>query len=77
MCRTQARVALARATEQAKLDYAYAEHPDLKREADPVDAATTPSTGSSRFLGTHECAALLDIEERYVCIRNAEEGGRM
>jgi hypothetical protein len=77
MCRTQARVALARATEQAKLDYAYAQYPDLRRGADPVDAATAPSTGSSRFLGTHECAALLDLEERYLCIRNAEEAGRM
>jgi hypothetical protein len=76
MCRTQARVALARETEQAKLDYAYAEYPDAPATA-PVDAATAPSTGSTRLLGTHECAALLDLEERYLCIRHAEEAGRM
>jgi hypothetical protein len=77
MCRTQARVALARATEKAKMDYAYTNDPSLLQGADPVDADTEASTGSSRFLGTHECSALLDIEERYVCIRNAEEAGRM
>jgi pyruvate/2-oxoglutarate dehydrogenase complex dihydrolipoamide acyltransferase (E2) component len=74
ICKADARAELARATEQAKLDYAYG-GPESGGAA--VDAGTPPATGATRSLGTHECAALLDIDERYRCIRRAEEAGRM
>jgi hypothetical protein len=73
-CEAAARVERARATERARLDYAYGE--DV-RDHPAVDADTSASTNVTRALGTHECAALLDIDERYRCIRNAEEAGRM
>jgi hypothetical protein len=74
ICKADARVALARVTEEAKLEYAYG-GPGGGGPA--VDADKPSATGATRFLGTHECAALLDIDERYRCIRNAEEAGRM
>ncbi len=73
MCRADARVVRARAIEQAKLDYAHGPHHD----APAVDAYDTPSTTATPALGTHECAAVLDLDERYRCIRRAEQAGRM
>jgi hypothetical protein len=75
LCQADARVERARSIERAKLDYAYG---DAGRNGKPVvDAESAPSTNATRMLGTHECAGLLDLDERYLCIRNAEGAGRM
>jgi hypothetical protein len=64
MCRAQARAELLRDLEEAK----------RLLEEGGYDGAALQGT---RALGTHECAEVLDIEQRYRCIREAEQAGRM
>jgi hypothetical protein len=65
ICRADARARLLRSIEAARRTY--------------VEGGYREGVASrgTRALGTHECAEYMEIEQRYRCIREAEQAGRM